>query len=341
MSDAKSVTVSPSHLARVITDFLVGRSPSNTERVTARRIHNSLAGRVSLSHAMRAFSWTLILAVAVPAVYGAGAFQSSAVLKTPPSPYASMSHIDAVRAILADGWTLTSDEAATLELQVERDPENLPARIRLLSYYTQHMVVPELRSKHLLWLIEHHPDSDVFQLSTVVTAIAPDYSGINSPSIERARALWLQQAERYATNAKVLANAATLFGNSDGRIAFELLKRVRALEPQNPEWLDWQAVVYATAVRSSFSDGRPRVRAGSSVGKQTAHFPFNLRLVESRLLKSELESSSDAALVGSTADALLSESALLKNRIAADPEIQASEAFARQLQLRAEQLKSR
>jgi len=57
------------------------------------------------------------------------------------------------------------------------------------------MVQPDLRSNHLLWLIEHHPDSDVFRLSTVVTAMAPDYSGVNSPNIERARALWLRQAE--------------------------------------------------------------------------------------------------------------------------------------------------
>jgi hypothetical protein len=305
------------------------------------RINSILEGRVRLTHLMRGFSWIVMLAVAVPAVYGASAFQLTSVLKTPPSPYASMSTIDGVRAILADGWTLTSDGLAKLESDVERDPENLAARIRLLSYYTQYLVLPELRSRHLLWLIEHHPDSDVFQLNTIVTAVAPDYSGVNSPNIERARALWLQQAERYATNAKVLANAATVLATSDGRIAFELLKRLRALEPENPEWLDWQAKVYATAVRSSFADGIPRVRAWSGADKQTAHFPFNLPVAESRLLKSELESSSDVALVGSTADALLGEIAVLKNRFDADAEIQASDAFARQLQVRVQQLKSR
>jgi len=247
-----------------------------------------------------------------------------------------MSHIAGMQAILADGWTLTSDGAAKLESDVERDPENLAGRIRLLSYYTQYMVLPELRSKHLLWLIEHHPDSDVFQLSSKVTDIAPDYSGVNSPDIECARALWLQQAELYPTNAKVLANAATALG---GRTAFELLKRLRALEPQNPEWLDWQAEVYALAVRSSFADGILRVRGMLA---KPAHFPFSLPVVECRLLKGELESSSDVALVGSTADVLLTEIAQLKIAVPpADSEIHASEAFARQLQVRAQQLKSR
>jgi hypothetical protein len=286
------------------------------------------------------FSWTIMLAVSVPGVHGASAFQLTSELKTPPSRYASMSHIAGMQAILADGWTLTSDGAAKLESDVERDPENFAARIRLLSYYTQYIVMPELRSKHLFWLIEHHPDSDVFQLDTVVTAIVPDYSGVKSPDIEKARALWLQQAERYATNAKVLANAVTVLGASDGNIKLDLLKRLRALEPQNPEWLEWQAGVYATAVRSSFADGIPRVRTLSGANNNS-HLPFNLPVAESRLLKSELETSSDVALLESTAHALLGEIARLKSGFVADPEIEASEAFAKQLQVRVQQLKSR
>src|SRR5262249_77448 len=100
---------------------------------------------MSLSHPMRSFSWTVMLAIAVPAVYGFGASQLTSVLNTRPSPYASMSHIDGVRALLADGWTLTSGEPPELESHLEPDPHNLAARIRLLSYYTQYMVLPELR----------------------------------------------------------------------------------------------------------------------------------------------------------------------------------------------------
>ena len=297
-----------------------------------------MSARRKVQHAIWSIAVIGMLAVAVR-VHGAGASQRTATLKTPPSPYASMSHIDAVRAILADGWTLTSDAAAKLETELERDAENLPARIRLLSYYTQHVLLPESRAKHLLWLIEHHPDWDVFQLSTVVTGLAPDYSGEKSPSIERTRDAWLQQVERHATNVKVLANGATVLGTSDGKIALDLLKRLRALEPQNKEWLDWQAGVYALAVRSSFAEGPPRVRTSSGAAKQTPHFAFNLPLVESRVLKSELETSSDTALLASTADALLNEIALLSIRFVADPEVEASEAFARQLRLRAQQLK--
>lgn len=67
-----------------------------------------------------------------------------------------MTPIDATRAILADGWKLSAAEAAQLESDLERDPENVSARIRLLSYYTQFLLT-EPRTKHLLWLIENHP----------------------------------------------------------------------------------------------------------------------------------------------------------------------------------------
>ena len=143
--------------AEAIPNWLaLGTSMARGSKVS-RRIKSILEGRVGLARSMRGFSWAIMLAVAVPAVYGASAFQLTSVLKTPPSPYASMSQSDGYRAILADGWTLTSDGAAKLESDLKRDPENLAARIRLLSYYTQYMALPELRSKHLLWLIEHPP----------------------------------------------------------------------------------------------------------------------------------------------------------------------------------------
>src|SRR5262249_51234365 len=123
-------------------------------------------------------------------------------------------------------------------------------------------------------------------------------------------------------------------------IKLDLLKRLRALEPQKSEWLEWQAAVYATAVRFSLADGIPRVRTLSGADNNS-HLPFTLPLVESQLLKTELESSSDVALLGSTAQALLREIARLKSGFAADPEIEASEAFAKQMQIRVQELKSR
>jgi hypothetical protein len=354
--DARAVRLAgdPAKYASVVLEFAqaaalrrlpLATSMARTSKV-ARRINRILEGGGRLNRAVSGLSWAVMLAVATPAAYAVSAVQLSPALNTPPSTYGLMPHREGYQAIMSDGWTLTADEAVKLESEIERDPENLAARVRLLSYYTQYIVELELRSKHLLWLIEHHPDSDVFQLNTKATAITPDYSGIHSPSIERARVLWLQQVERYATNTRVLSNAATVLAVLDGKVAFELLRRLRALEPQNTEWLEWQADVYATAVRSSFADGTPQSRMWPRAGKSFHSGFFRLPAIDNQLLKNELESSSDVALVESTADVLLDEIALLKKNalnpetFGADPEIQATETLARQLKVRAQQLKS-
>lgn len=332
--------------ARVVLEFaqlasarqLLGATSMARGSKVGRRINGILEGRAGSSGAMGSLARGLMLVFAVPAVFAAASFQLAApaqeaqLAKSPLSRYSSMPRVDAARAVLADGWTLTATEAAKLESELERDPENLSARIRLLSYYTQHIISPELRSKHLLWLIEHHPDSDVFQLRTVATGVLPDYSGAEPPEVERARALWRRQAERYATNTRVLANAAGALG---GPVALELVRRARSVEPDNAEWVDWLGQVYALAVRTSIAGGMPRSHAGSGV---PLHYAFSLPLADSEVLKREIETTPDAGLVRATASELIRETALLTGPLSRDAEVQASEAFGRQLLLRVQQL---
>jgi beta-lactamase regulating signal transducer with metallopeptidase domain len=335
--------------AAVVLDFaksVNGRQLPDTGTAMARtsmvgrRIHAILESKVDLNAAASRLPVIAAFVLAIPALYAAGTFEfQDPLLKTPPTPYSSMSHIVGVRAVLADGCKLNADSAAHLEAELIRNPDNLTARIRLLSYYTQWMVSPDARTGHLLWLIQNHPDSDIFQLRTVATSIIPDYSGLNSPDIERTRALWLQQAERYATNPRVLANAAGSFAEVDGPAAFELIRRARRVDPDNPAWTDWLGVVYAYSVRSTFAGGRPR--SGTAAGRKQFYPPLKLPLDQSVSLKTELEISLDVLLLGSTAESLLLETAQLKRHLITsvpDPELDASEIFGHQLLLRAQQL---
>jgi len=79
--------------AEAIPNWLALGTSMGRKSKVGRRIKSILKGRVGLARSMRGFSWAVMLAVAVPAVYGASAFQLTSVLKTPPSPYASMSWI--------------------------------------------------------------------------------------------------------------------------------------------------------------------------------------------------------------------------------------------------------
>src|SRR5262245_3872742 len=247
------------------------------------------------------------------------------------------SKADAQQAILAEGWHTTPDEARKLEEQLAAQPDNLPFRIRLLSYYTQYMI-SKPRTTHLLWMIEHHPDADVFRLGSEITSALQDWTGLNPPvESERARTLWLQQAERFPSNTKVLANAALALG---GTTAFELVKRARAAEPQEGQWVNWLGFVYARAVRVTLAGGPQNVRVFTLQSQNRDAWPaFSLPLAESELLKRELETSTDVALIRAAGNALVTETSLLLTGRTGD-ELVASETFGRWLLSRAQELDS-
>jgi beta-lactamase regulating signal transducer with metallopeptidase domain len=339
----------PAEYAKVVLDFAAAASMrqmpgvrlmAHTSRV-GRRVKIILAG-TGIKPLLTGFGRKLMLVVALPLVFVCASLhapvQETVLTKSPSSIYSGLSVSEAGRAILSDGWNLTPVEAKRIEAELELDSEDLSKRIRLVSYYTQHMVNAEQRAAHLFWLIEHHPDSDVFRIRSEVTSALSDYTGLNSPAnADRAEALWLRQADRFATNPMVLSNAATALAGADGQRAFELIKRVRALEPGNAEWLDWLAQVYATAVRSSFSDGRIRImtRSASAV---PLHIGFSLPPVETVAARRELDSSTDTALLSKVAEELLQEIERIRKLGFANAETEASEAYARQLLTKAQEL---
>src|SRR5690242_9748302 len=77
---------------------------------------------------------------------------------------------DANQAILAAGWHTSAAEAAQLESQLASHPQDVAARVRLISYYYQQMIA-EPRARHILWLIENHPEAEVFRIAPDVTSV--------------------------------------------------------------------------------------------------------------------------------------------------------------------------
>ena len=169
---------------------------------------------------------------------------------SPPIPAASA---EAARqeylSILADGWKTTSDEAAQLESSVMRNPHNIAARTRLISYYYQQMIA-DRRARHILWLIEEHPEAEIFRVASDVAGLSHTWHGLNSASDEeRARALWLRAAERFPNNSRVLASAAQALSAGD---SLRLLARARTIEPGNRDWTVHLAQMYARSIRDVF-----------------------------------------------------------------------------------------
>jgi hypothetical protein len=236
----------------------------------------------------------------------------------PPAPE-QVQRTGRLRAILAEGWKITPAEAARLETDLAHNPQNLPLRVRLISYYFQYML-NEPRARHVLWLIENHPDADAFEDALMITGFTSRRPDDNQASdYVRARALWQEQARRFPNNTTVLSNAAVALSNEDAEIALQLIQAARRAEPGNPAWTRWLAKSYADAIRWSFWDGStPMVFTGDT--DDYRHNPIRLPPPMRGRARTELESSTDPTLVAAVGEALLREVRLLRERSATSQE---------------------
>lgn len=219
-----------------------------------------------------------------------------------------------MEAILADGWKTTPADAERMEAELARDPEALPLRIRLISYYSQYIISgPRLR--HIFWLIENHPDADAFRDADIVMRIRAYGANGGEADYARAKALWQQQATRFPKSAKVLSNAAMAL-SGEPEIALQMIRAARSAEPGNSEWTMWLAISYADAIRWTFWDGRSTMtfaRAPEEHGRYPVQLPAAMR----QRVKDELEASADAALVRATGEVLLRQADMLRMHTAA------------------------
>jgi len=156
--------------------------------------------------------------------------------------------------LVYEGRQLTAEQATALEEQLKTNPEDLATRTRLLGYYftiaKNQIGVPATiaaRRRHILWLVEHHPDSNLLDGSDATI----DPSGhplADADGYAKVKVAWLEQTEKHKNSAAVLGRAAWFFKTPDKEIAADLLKRAHSLEPQVPAWSEGLGLVYATGI---------------------------------------------------------------------------------------------
>lgn len=253
---------------------------------------------------------SILLAVAIPDV-GAD---------LPPGPYSVMSGRPTPeqlktrseqQQILVDGWGMTPAEAARVESTLVASPDNLPSRLRVMSYYTQHLKVEE-HARHVIWLIQHHPDADAFEEQSIVTRIGGSAREGNAPAYAaQCLALWREQAGRFPKNPRVLRNAAQALAGVDSPAALEYVKAARAADPANAEWTLWLAKIYADSIRWTFWDGKSMMTFTGGT-EDYRHVPFWLRAGAGDAMRNEIASSTDANLVAAVGAAFLREARALE-----------------------------
>ena len=255
---------------------------------------------------MKSLQWVLLaIALATLPVETAQAQQSR------PPTYAS---------IAREGYRLTKAEAEALEAALASNPDDLATRAKLLGFYFRGAVrlygpgaTIAARRRHILWLIEYHPGSEVSRLSEA-TIDAAGHALADRDGYAEAAKLWTQQAQRSGNDAAVLGNAARFFQLSDKEQAAALLKGAQRAAPQDVQWSGRLGYLYAIGILG--------VDMINQNGLPTSHSPAELRGAFATRARAELERSTDANMVGAAGSILgqygLMMGAIFRERFAVD-----------------------
>src|SRR5215510_8082441 len=132
------------------------------------------------------------------------------------------------------GASLSQAAAQELEAGLEKNPEDLAARAKLLGYYWYQWMRPgeavakAARRRHILWLIEHHPDSPITGIEEAALS-ETGKSLVDPEGYQQAREMWLANMQSKKSNAAVLGNVAKFFRLSDKDLAESALQQARAV----------------------------------------------------------------------------------------------------------------
>jgi len=240
-------------------------------------ISNSKASNSKASH-----SKVLLAALALLLAQATGVFAQE------PASYPKLAR---------DGYALSREDAEKLEAGLKDTPEDIAARVKLLGFYFRgpamqalgHDATVEARRRHILWLVEHHPESEATELAEA-TIDAAGTTLADPAGYEQAAARWMDEAQQHQDSAAVLSHAARFFRLSNKERAISLLQQAQHAAPGDRDLDAKIGYVYALAILGvdmMNQNGLPTTHNAAE-----AHSEFAARAM------SELKSSSDAAVVG-------------------------------------------
>lgn len=138
-------------------------------------------------------------------------------------------------ALFLEGRELEKQAVKALERSLDRNPQDLATRVRLMAFYgkgaSRSRVMRNRFKRQNLWFIERLPESSVCSIPILDL---PRSS--NRAFYRRAREMWLEHCRGSRVSVEVLGNAARFFTGVDDRKAEQLLKRAEALQPRRVEW---------------------------------------------------------------------------------------------------------
>lgn len=136
------------------------------------------------------------------------------------------------------GYDLSLAEAQRLEDSLQKNPDDTAAHTTLLAYYFRNGLrdmapekVKQARRRHILWLIEHHPED---RLAGAPEARVDVGGYLADPEgYVQAAAAWRKETAKPEVSSAVSANAARFFTLTEIEFAASLLERAVRADPKD------------------------------------------------------------------------------------------------------------
>lgn len=118
-------------------------------------------------------------------------------------------------AVFLEGLRLNQDQVSALEKTLDETPNDLNTRLKLLGHYSMTKNGDgkngdENFAKHLLWLVDHNPESAILGIGIIELNWNPPLAFITEYTKH-----WEQAAAAHSTDSAVLSHAARVVSGSD------------------------------------------------------------------------------------------------------------------------------
>jgi hypothetical protein len=213
----------------------------------------------------------------------------------------------------------TADQIERLEKKIADGSETPPDRITLLNLYKNTRDV-EGRRRQLLWLTEHRPEMPEFRNARYGNPpfdMRPNNSLPDAVGFERAAQFWRAHVAEPGVSPKVIANAAYFFRFADRDYALSILKKAAADYPGDVDIAKVRGLLDVLSM-GGFMD----IRVDSLASDQHARM-----LPAAKSAREDVDSSQEATLLGTAADALSRNAFMLNTAFGDFPALGSDEAL--------------
>jgi hypothetical protein len=162
---------------------------------------------------------------------------------------------DRINPAGAKARMLTPAQAAGLEEELSKRPDEFEIRLELLQFYDywaqkagmEASGIVQLRRKHILWFIQSHPADDLCASPLLFVNTGPADPLADPEGYAQGKAAWLSQVEKNGSSAAVLGNAAYFMQTTDKPLAENFILQAKRLQPDGP-WEMRLATLYGSMI---------------------------------------------------------------------------------------------